>query len=311
MNNIDKEFKELAGVIKSKSLEEVFNDIKDAFFKIPLETQKSLECYYENFGYWGKLKRSDEEYEELYNRARSLKEHIDDYIFIYDKLQDYRSKKLLYAILSNWYRFDFVTIASALEKNYTQYLDLDILKPISDEVIVDLGAYTGDTILNYISTFGDDSYKKIYCYEITPNIFALLKNNLAKYDNIEFKRKAVSDKNETLYISDNSSGPSANTLTNEGENEVTSVTLDDDIEDKITTLKMDVEGFEQRAIIGASRHIKEDKPKLLISVYHRNEDLIKIPKMIDDICPNYKFYLRNNGGGIYPTEITLIGIPNQ
>ena len=308
MNTIDKDFNELAGVIKNKSLEEVFNDIKDAFFKIPLETQKSLEDYYANFGYWGKLKRSDEEYEELYNRAKSLKEHIDDYVFIYDKLSDYRSKKLLYAILSNWYRFDFVTIASSLEKNYAQYLDLDILKPSSDEVIVDLGAYTGDTMINYINTFGEDCYKKIYCYEITKETFEVLKGNLRKYENIEFVNKAASDNEGVLYINENETGASANTIEETGTKEVLATTIDNDIKNQVTLIKMDIEGSEQKALKGCEKHIKNEHPKLLISVYHNHEDLYKIPLMINDMDPSYKFYLRCYGSIIFPTEIVLFAI---
>lgn len=308
MNTIDKDFNELTSVIKNKSLEEVFNDIKDAFFKIPLETQKSLEDYYANFGYWGKLKRSDEEYEELYNRAKSLKEHIDDYVFIYNKLSDYRSKKLLYAILSNWYRFDFVTIASSLEKNYAQYLDLDILKPSSDEVIVDLGAYTGDTMLNYINTFGEDCYKKIYCYEITKEIFEVLKGNLRKYENIEFVNKAASDHEGVLYINENETGASANTIEETGTKEVLATTIDNDIKNQVTLIKMDIEGSEQKALKGCEKHIKNEHPKLLISVYHNHEDLYKIPLMINDMDPSYKFYLRCYGSIIFPTEIVLFAV---
>ena len=308
MNTIDKKFNELAFEIKNKTKEEVFNNIKDAFFKIPLETQKSLEDYYANFGYWGKLKRSDEEYEELYNRANSLKEHIDDYVFIYNKLSDYRSKKLLYAILNNWYNFDFVTIASALEKNYEQYLDLDILKPNSDEVIVDLGAYTADTILNYIDTFGEDSYKKIYCYEITKETFEVLKGNLRKYKNIEFVNKAASDHEGVLYINENETGASANTIKETGSKEVIATTIDNDIKDKVTLIKMDIEGSEQKALKGCERHIKSEHPKLLISVYHNHEDLYKIPLMINDMDSSYKFYLRCYGSIIFPTEIVLFAI---
>lgn len=308
MNTIDKDFNELAFEIKNKTKEEVFNNIKDAFFKIPLETQKSLEDYYANFGYWGKLKRSDEEYEELYNRANSLKEHIDDYVFIYNKLSDYRSKKLLYAILNNWYNFDFVTIASALEKNYEQYLDLDILKPDSDEVIVDLGAYTADTVLNYISTFGEDSYKKIYCYEITKETFEVLKGNLRKYKNIEFVNKAASDHEGVLYINENETGASANTIKETGNKEVIATTIDNDIKDKVTLIKMDIEGSEQKALKGCENHIKNEHPKLLISVYHNHEDLYKIPLMINDMDPSYKFYLRCYGSIIFPTEIVLFAI---
>ncbi len=308
MNTIDKKFNELAFEIKNKTKEEVFNNIKDAFFKIPLETQKSLEDYYANFGYWGKLKRSNEEYEELYNRANSLKEHIDDYVFIYNKLSDYRSKKLLYAILNNWYNFDFVTIANALEKNYEQYLDLDILKPDSDEVIVDLGAYTADTILNYIDTFGEDSYKKIYCYEITKETFEVLKGNLRKYKNIEFVNKAASDHEGVLYINENETGASANTIKETGDKEVIATTIDNDIKDKVTLIKMDIEGSEQKALKGCERHIKNEHPKLLISVYHNHEDLYKIPLMINDMDSSYKFYLRCYGSIIFPTEIVLFAI---
>ena len=86
------------------------------------------------------------------------------------------------------------------------------------------------------------------------------------------------------------------------------VTLDEDIGEAITIIKADIEGFEQEAIKGAINHIKNDHPKLLISVYHKNEDLWKIPKMIKEIDSTYKFYLRYHGGSIYPTEITLIAI---
>ena len=86
------------------------------------------------------------------------------------------------------------------------------------------------------------------------------------------------------------------------------VTLDEDIGEKLTMIKADIEGFEQEALLGAINHIKNDHPKLLISVYHKNEDLWKIPKMIKEIDPAYKFYLRYHGGNVYPTEITLIAI---
>ena len=85
-------------------------------------------------------------------------------------------------------------------------------------------------------------------------------------------------------------------------------TLDEDISEPLTLIKADIEGFEQKALLGARRHIAEDHPKLLISVYHSNEDLWKIPKMIDEMAEGYDFYLRFKGSPIYPTEITLIAV---
>ena len=73
-------------------------------------------------------------------------------------------------------------------------------------------------------------------------------------------------------------------------------------------IKADIEGFEQQAIEGAQKHILNDHPKLMLSVYHKNEDLWKIARMIYNISDKYQFYLRYNSSPVYPTEITLIAI---
>ena len=85
-------------------------------------------------------------------------------------------------------------------------------------------------------------------------------------------------------------------------------TLDADIAEPITLIKADIEGGEQKALLGAKQHIIDERPKLLISVYHRNEDLWQIPRMIEEFCPDYRFYLRYQGSPIYPTEIILLAL---
>jgi hypothetical protein len=55
---------------------------------------------------------------------------------------------------------------------------------------------------------------------------------------------------------------------------------------------MDVEGSEMEALSGAIETIKKHKPKLAVAVYHRREDIIEIPKFIQSIREDYKFYLR-------------------
>ena len=293
MNIIDKNFNNLVKEIKNQSLEEVYQSIRSYFANIPENIQFALEDYFIKFPYWGKLNKKENNYEELFNRAESLKKHIEDYVWLYNHLQDYRSKKLLFAILNNWYQFDFDTLNTSIEKNYPHYFDLDIIKSNKDEVIVDLGAYTGDTILDYINYYGTENYKKIYCYEITDEIFKILQNNLYHYPNINYQ---------------NSVDHSANMIDKTGEIEIDTTTIDEDIKEVITLIKMDIEGSEQKALIGCEKHIKNDHPKLLISVYHNHEDLWKIPKMIENMCPGYKFYLRYYGNNIFPTEIVLLGI---
>ena len=309
MNQIDQKFKELVVEISRKKKEEIFNKIKETYNNQHTDVKTALENYFKTFNYWGKLEERKGEYESLYLRASSLKDHIEDYVWLYNKLEDYRSKKLLYAILNNWYNFDTITTQTSLERNYEQYWDLDIIKPSSDEVIVDIGAYVGDSILTYIRNYGLGQYKKIYAYEITPESIELLKNNTRYYPNIEIRKKAVLETSRKVYMNINEEGPSANQIAEDGEEILEGVKIDDDIIEPISMIKMDIEGAEAKAIVGSQHHIKENSPKLLLSVYHNYEDLWKIPRMIDELTENYKFYLRCYGTELFPTEIILYAIP--
>ena len=77
---------------------------------------------------------------------------------------------------------------------------------------------------------------------------------------------------------------------------------------RVTFIKMDIEGAEQDALRGSIRHIQEESPKLLVSVYHNNEDIWKIPRMITDMDSDYQLYLRSNGKQWGPAEIVLLAI---
>ena len=116
MNSVDIKFNSLIEEIKNKSLEEIYNNIRMKFDMISPNIKNSLEDYFKKFPYWGKLNQNEGDYEELYNRAKSLKEHVDDYNWLYNHLEDYRSKKVLFAILNNWYEFDFDTLKTSAEK---------------------------------------------------------------------------------------------------------------------------------------------------------------------------------------------------
>lgn len=71
-------------------------------------------------------------------------------------------------------------------------------------------------------------------------------------------------------------------------------------------IKMDIEGVEAEALSGAQETIKRDRPVLAICVYHKREDLITIPKIIRQLCSEYKFYLRAYSK--HSTEIVLYAI---
>ena len=132
-----------------------------------------------------------------------------------------------------------------------------------------------------------------------------LEKNVASYNNIECRLKGVSNEPGIMYVCENLNGSSANRVSDKGNIEVEMVTIDEDISDKITHIKMDIEGYEQKALQGCYNHIMNDYPILLISVYHNYEDIWKIPKMIMEMRKDYHFYLRYHGNNLFPTEVTL------
>ena len=307
MNKVDVEFNELVSKIKSMSIVEIFFNIKNSFSKVHPDTQKSIQNFLNEIKYWGTLDVYNNDYTEMYEKAKRLKEHIDDYVWLYDKLNDYSSKKLLFAILNNWYCYDFKNLSDCMNKTFLHYFDLDIIPTFTNKVFVDVGAYIGDSTKDFIDTY--KNYKNIYCYEMTSETMATLKNNLCKYENIVYLNKAVSSSNGVGYFTDELIDASTNKLVNNGNVETEIVSLDNDITEKVDMIKMDIEGEEYNALVGCKNHIINDKPILLISVYHNNEDLWKLPKLINEFNSEYNFYLRNYGNNIFPTEIVLIAVP--
>ncbi len=56
---------------------------------------------------------------------------------------------------------------------------------------------------------------------------------------------------------------------------------------------MDIEGSELRALQGSKMTIQKYMPKLAVSVYHNNEDLLEIYEFIKSLPIDYKIYLRH------------------
>ena len=309
-NEVNSRMDDLISLIRDFSEEALVEYSKSKLFELKqnnLKRYEEIKSIYNCWKYWGLIDPENEQYELIEKRINMLKTHLDDFIWVFDHLQDYKSKKILLNILVHWIMFDENSLLTIMDSSSKHYFDLDIMKCGGEEVFVDLGGYIGDTVLDYINTYGKEGYSSIYTYEITPETFEILKENLEGYDNIIYRSVGASDKSGFMYLMDSAAHSSANQLKEEeGSIKVPVVALDEDIKETITFIKMDIEGAEQSALIGAMQHIKASHPKLAISVYHNNEDIWKIARMVSEIDPTYKFYLRYNGGNIYPSEYVLL-----
>lgn len=309
----DKEFKWVLDFIKARDFSQMQDVIKINFNYLKntnLAKFNLIINYYNQYKHlWGEINFEKGIYELVENRAQALVEHREDFEWLYNRLGDYRSKKILLNILSYWMTNDDSKISELSDKYFLQYFDLDLIKIDKDEVFVDVGAYIGDTLIEYVKAFGADCYKKFYCYEIVPKNIDLIRKNIELFNlkNVIIREKGVSNKNGFMYITQNEVS-SIITLAEAGKLKVETVKLDDDINEKVTFIKMDIEGAEEQALQGCLKTIEKHKPKLALSVYHNHNDLWKLPRIIDKTCNTYKFFLRYYGGNLIPTEFILYAI---
>ena len=267
--------------------------------------------YFNKYPFWGSFDPENGDLTSFVLRASVLKQHSYDLLWLYRKTEDYLSKRTLAAILINWADLQNDSLV-AVKSIFRDYWEPDIFPSNKDDVLVDLGAYVGDSINSYIEVYGTD-YKKIYAYEIAAeSYYNLCANiNISGFKNIDARRKGAGSKKTKMYVKQNESHASANILSDNGstDDEVEIVRIDDDVEETPTFIKMDIEGAEKDAIKGCKQTIVKYHPKLAICIYHGYEDIWKIPSMIFDMNPNYKFYLRHNGGRLVPTEFVLLCKP--
>lgn len=71
--------------------------------------------------------------------------------------------------------------------------------------------------------------------------------------------------------------------------------------DKVDLIKLDVEGAEKEAIMGGLKTIARHRPRMLISVYHKPNDLFELPLLIDNLGLDYDFYLGHHQPVLHET----------
>ncbi len=218
------------------------------------------------------------------------RENIEDIERAYDLLADEKSRY----VYDNIIKYKLSGRLDYLRSCYSGKDEVfsDILRLGKEESYLDLGAYRGDTIDEFLYYTGG-SYSYITALEPDRKTFAKLKAHISGMKNVRIFRMGIWSEDRDMSF-EQSLGRGSN-IGQSGQNDL-AVTKIDTLyaARRVSYIKMDVEGSERQSIIGGINTIKRDKPKLNIAAYHRSEDIFSIPLLINSIEPCYKLYMRQH-----------------
>lgn len=159
---------------------------------------------------------------------------------------------------------------------------------------VDLGAYNGDTVKKYTSLC--PNIKEIYAFEPDKRNFKKLSAYCESLTDIKatLMNCAAYSFDTTLEFS--ASGSRNSSAASQGSFQHKTVQIEAKALDSVCKsadfVKYDVEGMEYEALLGSGLLIARCQPDLLVSMYHKSEDLFKLPIILKGLNPSYKLYLR-------------------
>lgn len=180
----------------------------------------------------------------------------------------------------------------AAQNNYFDDTVIDKHKDIDTEgAFVDGGCFNGYNTIDYLRWMQNEDLP-VHAFEADERNLEQCAENLRPYRNVSLHHCGLSDHNEIIYY--NSKGSSSSSLLSEGEDALQTDALDNILgSQRISFIKMDIEGYEERALKGCAKIISEQSPVLAISIYHKRDDILTIPKLILEFNDSYTFYFRH------------------
>lgn len=248
--------------------------------------------------------------------AAWIKKYERELQTVYERLADAVSRETFASVL-NYKLSGKLSYLQACTTNRTEDLRT-IFSFGGEETYLDLGAYNGDTVQEFLQlTRG--RYNKIVALEPDPKNFKKLtdfvRQNELKHitclqagvwnDCGSLELTGNGGRQSTFWEADRS-GFATQNLSQTGsmkkkikKQQVTVVSVDAVLgNDHADYMKFDVEGVEKEALEGAAEHLIPDGngalPKLLVAAYHHDEDLFALPLLLWKLQPEYKIYLRKH-----------------
>lgn len=171
-----------------------------------------------------------------------------------------------------------------------EYLPNDLPSYPEPINLLDCGAFTGIAYRKFAKKY---KVAKYLAFEPDLKNFSELRTYKFNSDFVTLLPLGVWNKTEVIKFS--AGKEMGSTIDSQGSSIIQCVAVDDVVPTfDPTIIKFDVEGAELNGLLGMRRLIERNRPSLCISVYHRPEDMVTIPKLIVSWGLDYKLYLRNH-----------------
>jgi len=226
-----------------------------------------------------------------------LFEHRERYTALAGYLADDWSRRVLDAVLGFRLTLDARKLSPIIE--WELYGPANLIRYGNDEVYVDGGSFDGDSIRLFIERV-QGQFARILGFEPDKNTFLRLVANFAHEKRVEPINAGLHRHKATLHF--DNAGTRGSILVDEGGIEVPVVGLDEVLGgERVSFIKMNIEGAELEALKGGEQSIRRWGPKLAISAYHRASHLWQVPDVIRNLRSDYRLYLRQHDGGVIET----------
>ena len=193
------------------------------------------------------------------------------------------------------------------------YFASDLFDLDPAERIIDCGAWDGDTLRNFLKLYGKN-FESYDAFELLPDNFYKL-NALVESlpenigSKIKIHQSGVSDTTRDTLVRGENQGARIS-WDNVGIPSKLSALDEVVYERRPSLLKMDIEGEELFALLGAKQIINDFRPILAIAIYHSSEDLVNIPLWIKTLYPDYKLFVRKYFSYVSSLyELVLYAVP--
>ena len=235
------------------------------------------------------------------NNRADISANLSEYHRVCDCLADEESKETFKKVVQFRYTFDLDFMRGFSLRIDRQYFE-DFLPLKVGEVFVDGGGFDGQTTLQFAAR--NPEYRRIHYFEPTPAMMEISRRNLKGLRDVRLVQKGLFNREGGIKF-DAGSG-SANKISDAGTTEIQLTTLDKEVSEPVSLIKLDIEGAEFEAINGAVNHIQTHAPRLAVCVYHNQPDFWRIPKRILELNDRYKIYLRHYSEGVLETVMFFI-----